>query len=206
MIRVVLVDDHPIVRAGLRGVLDAETDIVVVGEASDAPSAVAAVERLDPDVVVLDVHLGSGPSGLEVLRQVRAGRLTPKFLVVTVFANDQDVDAALAAGATGYVLKDAPEGDLVRGVRAVHSGQHPLDPRIASRVVARSQRDPDAPSRRELEVLAAVADGDDNATIARRLYISQATVKSHLVSLFAKLGVASRTGAVAEARRRGHLR
>lgn len=186
--------------------LDAEPDITVIGEASDHASALAAIGELSPDVVVLDVHLGSGPSGLDLLGDIPPTAKSPRVLIVTVFDNDLDIDAALALGAAGYVLKDAPEDELVNAVRAVAAGHQPLDPRVAARVVARSQRNPDAPSPRELEVLAAVADGLDNASIARRLFISQATVKSHLASLFTKLGVATRTGAVAEARRRSHLR
>lgn len=206
MIRVVIVDDHPVVRAGLRSVLDAHPEIGVVGEAHDHASAVAAIRELDPDVVLLDVHLGPGPSGLDVLADIERSLSSARCLVVTVFDNDVDVAAALGRGAAGYVLKDAPEGELVAAVQAVVAGHQPLDPRVASRVVARSLRNPDTPSPRELEVLAAVADGHENAAIARRLYISQATVKSHLASVFAKLGVSTRTGAVAEARRRGHLR
>ncbi|MCB9376963.1 MAG: response regulator transcription factor [Microthrixaceae bacterium] len=206
MIRIVIVDDHPVVRAGLRTVLDAADDIVVMGEAHDHDTAVVAIADLEPDVVVLDVHLGTGPSGLDVLRQVQRSQARPRVLVVTVFDNDIDIDAALAGGAAGYVLKDAPEVDLISAVRAVAAGHQPIDPRVAARVVTRSKRNSDIPSPRELEVLAAVADGHDNATIARDLYISEATVKSHLASVFAKLGVATRTGAVAEARRRGHLR
>lgn len=205
MIRVVLVDDHPVVRAGLRAVLDSDDSISVVGEAGDADEALAAVAALDPDVLVLDVHLGSGPSGLDVLADL-GHRARPRVLVMTVFDNDQDSEAALTGGAAGYLLKDAPEGDVVRAVHAAAAGHRPLDPRIAARVVARSYPEPTAPTARELEVLAAVAEGHDNATIARMLYISQATVKSHLSSVFAKFDVTSRTGAVAEARRRGHLR
>ena len=206
MIRVVLVDDHPVVRAGLRAVLDKEDDIDVVGDVGDAASAIATFEPLQPDVVVLDLRLGDGPGGVDVLRHLRLQQTSARTLVVTVFDNDADIDTAMVEGAAGYLLKDAPEGDLVRAVRAVAAGQHPLDPRIAARVVSKSLHDPDTPSPRELEVLAAVAEGHDNATIARDLYISQATVKSHLASLFVKLGVNSRTGAVAEARRRSHLR
>lgn len=208
MIRIVVVDDHPVVRAGLRTVLDAAEDIVIVGDAHDHDTAVATIADLEPDVVVLDVHLGTGPSGLDVLRQVQRSQTRPRVLVVTVYDNDIDIDAALEGGAAGYVLKDAPEADLISAVRAVAAGHQPLDPRVAARVVTRSKRNPDVPSPRELEVLAAVAHGHDNATIARDLYISQATVKTHLASLFAKLGVVTRTrtGAVAEARRRGHLR
>jgi DNA-binding NarL/FixJ family response regulator len=206
VIRVVLVDDHPVVRAGLRAVLDKEDDIDVVGDVGDAASAIATFEPLQPDVVVLDLHLGDGPGGVDVLRHLRLQQTSARTLVVTVFDNDVDIDTAMVEGAAGYLLKDAPEGDLVRAVRAVAAGQHPLDPRIAARVVSKSLHDPDTPSPRELEVLAAVAEGHDNATIARDLYISQATVKSHLASLFVKLGVNSRTGAVAEARRRSHLR
>jgi len=206
VIRVVLVDDHPIVRAGLRGLLDAAHDIEVVGEADDADSALAVVDCFAPDVVVLDLHLGDGPSGVDVLARLRSFEPRPGVLVVTVFDNDVDVEAALTAGAAGYLLKDAPEDDLPRAVREVAAGQRPLDPRVAARVLGSARPGPEAPSSRELEVLAAVADGDDNAAVARRLYISQATVKSHLSSVFNKLGVTSRTSAVAEARRRGHLR
>jgi DNA-binding NarL/FixJ family response regulator len=206
MIRVVIVDDHPVVRAGLRTVLDADPDIAVVGEAHDHTTALAAVDELQPDVVLLDVHLGPGPSGLDVLRLLQAAHPRPRVLIVTVFDNDVDIDAALEGGAAGYVLKDAPEGELVNAVRAVAAGHRPLDPRVAARVVTGSLRDTDTPTPRELEVLAAVAEGLDNAAIARHLYISQATVKTHLASLFAKLSVTSRTGAVAEARRRGHMR
>lgn len=205
MIRVVLVDDHPVVRRGLRAVLDSDESISIVGEATDAAEALATVAALDPDVVVLDVHLGAGPSGLDVLADL-GGRDRARVLVMTVFDNDQDAEAALAAGAAGYVLKDAPESDVVRAVHAAAAGHRPLDPRIAARVVARTYPEPSAPTARELEVLAAAAEGHDNATIARMLYISQATVKSHLSSLFTKLDVTSRTGAIAEARRRGHLR
>lgn len=205
MTRVLLVDDHPVVRAGLRTVLDSDDSIRVVGEAGSAAEALAAVAAHDPDVMVLDMHLGPGASGLDVLGELQ-GRDRPRVLVMTVFDNDHDTDAALASGAVGYVLKDAPEGDVVRAVHAAAAGQHFLDPRIAARLVTRTYPAPDAPSARELEVLAAAAEGHDNATIARRLFISQATVKSHLSSVFAKLDVTSRTGAIAEARRRGHLR
>lgn len=206
MIRIVIVDDHPVVRAGLRAVLDAEPDIDVAGEAHDHGTATATITDLAPDVVLLDVHLGPGASGLDVLDHLQASSPSPRVLVVTVFDNDIDIDTALARGASGYILKDAPEDELINAVRAVAAGHQPLDPRVAARVVTRSLRSPEMPSPRELEVLAAVADGHDNATIARRLYISQATVKTHLASAFTKLGVSTRTGAVAEARRRGHLR
>lgn len=206
VISVVVVDDHPVVRAGLRSVLDAAPDIDVVGEAHDHATAIAAANDLAPDVVVLDINLGAGPSGMDVLHDLYAARLSPRVLMVTVFDNDIDIEAALDRGASGYILKDAPESELLNAVRAVAAGQQPLDPRVAARVVAKSLRNPDMPSPREIEVLTAVADGDDNAAIARRLYISQATVKTHLASVFAKLGVSTRTGAVAEARRRGHLR
>lgn len=206
MIRVVLVDDHPVVRAGLRSVLDAASDIEVIGEASDAASAITTIDQHNPDVVVLDMHLGPGPGGIHVLHELASLEPHPRVLVVTVFDNDVDIDAALSAGAAGYILKDAPESELVNAVRAVGSGHHSLDPRVASRVAAKYRRPSDAPSPRELEVLAAAAEGHDNASIARQLFISQATVKSHLASVFAKLDVKSRSGAVAEARRRGHLR
>lgn len=205
VIRLVLVDDHPIVRAGLRHVLETQSDLEVVGEADGADEALEVIAGERPDVVILDMHLGvDRPDGLEVLRRLPADG--PGVLIVTVFDNDRDIDEALGAGALGYVLKDAPEDELVRAIRAVAAGRRPLDPRVAERVLARAERDPALPSPRELEILAAVAEGDDNAAIARRLHISRATVKSHLASVFSKFGVSTRTGAVAEARRRGHLR
>lgn len=205
MTSVVLIDDHPVVRAGLRAVLHSDDSIHIVGEADNADDALALITRLDPDVVVLDMHLGPGRGGLDVLAALQRG-LRPRVLVMTVFDNDRDVDAAFGVGAVGYVLKDAAEADVVRAVHAAAAGQHFLDQRIATRLVARTYPAPDSPTARELEVLEAAADGHDNATIARMLFISQATVKSHLSSVFAKLDVTSRTGAVAEARRRGHLR
>lgn len=208
MIRVVVVDDHPVVRAGLRAVLDASPEIEVVGEAGDASSALSTIESIRPDVVVLDMHLGTSPDGIDVLHRLQEAEVdgAPPVLIVTVFDNDLDIDAALSAGAAGYLLKDAPEGDLVAAVASIAAGKHPLDPRVATRIAAQHRRSDDLPSPRELEVLAAAAEGHDNASIARHLFISQATVKSHLASLFAKLSVKSRTAAVAEARRRGHLR
>ena len=204
MIRIVIVDDHPLCAPGAR--TRRRTRHRRCRRSPRSWHRHCHDHDLAPDVVLLDVHLGPGASGLDVLDHLQASSPSPRVLVVTVFDNDIDIDTALARGASGYILKDAPEDELINAVRAVAAGHQPLDPRVAARVATRSLRSPEMPSPRELEVLAAVADGHDNATIARRLYISQATVKTHLASAFTKLGVSTRTGAVAEARRRGHLR
>lgn len=205
-VRVVILEDHPIVRSGLKAAMDPVAQISVVGEASTVAEVMELVELVEPDVVLVDLHLGGGESGHDALKAI--GEMSPmtRTIVVTAFDNERDIRAALAEGATGYVLKDAPEAELVDAVLAAAHGQRSLTPRVANRLAFGGSADPLALTERESEVLEAVARGNDNAAIARELFISQATVKSHLNRVFSKLDVSTRTGAVAEARRRGLIR
>lgn len=207
MIRVLVADDHPVVRAGLRALLEAEPDFEVVGEAA---SAEAAVELgAGADVVLMDLRFGDGPGGAEATRRLRAGGATgaggatPRVLVLTNYDSDSDILGAVEAGASGYLLKDAPPDELITAVRAAAAGETALAPAIARRLLERMRTPAAALSTRELEVLRLVADGLSNADIAARLRLSERTVKSHLVHVFTKLDVASRTAAVAAARSAG---
>ncbi|NUW45306.1 response regulator [Nonomuraea rhodomycinica] len=202
--RLLLVDDHPIVRDGLRAALDAEPDLEVVAEASDGAEAVRLAAELAPDLVLLDLRM-PGMDGVTAIRELRAlGPAAPRVLVLTTF--DTDVLAALEAGAAGYLLKDAPARELVRAVRAAVRGETVLAPALVGRL-AEQVRKParGALSPRELEVLRLVAGGATNQQAAARLFISQASVKTHLVHVYAKLDVHDRAAAVAEAYRRGLL-
>ncbi|MEV0197234.1 response regulator transcription factor [Nonomuraea sp. NPDC050691] len=202
--RLLLVDDHPIVRDGLRAALDGEPDLEVVGEASGGAEAVRLAGELAPDLVLLDLRM-PGMDGVTALRELRAlGPAAPRVLVLTTF--DTDVLTALEAGAAGYLLKDAPAHELVRAVRAAGRGETVLAPAVVGRL-AEQVRKParGALSRRELEVLRLVAGGATNREAAARLFISQASVKTHLLHVYAKLDVRDRAAAVAEAYRRGLL-
>lgn len=204
MIRILLSDDHAIVRRGLGAVLEAHADIEVVGEAATAQEALAAARRLHPDVVLLDLQYGGGAErGSAVIAPLHALSPSPAVLVLTTYDNDQDVTEAMEAGADGYLLKDSEPETILEAVRRAAAGSGTVDPRLARR------RDQDSPERltaRERDVLALVADGRTNAQIATELFLSQATVKTHLVHVFEKLRVTSRTEAVAAARRLGILR
>ncbi|MEV1024712.1 response regulator transcription factor [Streptomyces sp. NPDC050264] len=206
MIRLLLADDHPVVRAGLRAVLDAEPDFAIVAEAATAERAVelAAAGRLD--VVLMDLQFGAGLHGAEATARIAALDEAPRVLVLTTYDTDADILAAVEAGASGYLLKDAPPEELAAAVRTAASGRSALAPAIALRLMDRLRAPSEALSRRELEVLQLVRDGLSNAEIARQLFLSQATIKSHLVHIYAKLGVDSRTSAVAQAHQRGLLR
>lgn len=206
VITVALLDDHPIVRAGLRSLLEASERVTVVGEASTISEALDLITRTRPDVALVDLNLGQGGSGHDAIDAIARSSPHTRTIVVTAFDNQSDIRAALDAGASGYMLKDAPPEQLVDAVLAVVAGRRPLDPRVSDRLVFGAVGDVDTLTPRELEVVAAVAEGSDNATIARTLFISQATVKSHLTRVFTKLDVTTRTGAVAEARRRGLIR
>ncbi|RLK53624.1 response regulator [Actinokineospora cianjurensis] len=204
MIRVLVADDHPIVRSGLRAVLGGEPDLVVAVEVATAEEAVRQARSVD--VVLMDLHFGDGMSGAWATAAISADPAGPKVLVLTTYDTDADILAAIEAGATGYLLKDAPPEDLAAAIRAAAKGQSALAPAVAARLVERV-RDPGATlSARETEVLGLVADGLSNLAISRRLHLSQATVKSHLVHVYAKLGVDSRTAAVAVATSRGFIR
>ncbi|MER7417063.1 response regulator transcription factor [Micromonospora peucetia] len=205
-IRLLLADDHPVVRAGLRAVLATEPDFEVVAEAATAEQAVALAERERVDVVLMDLQFGPGMHGAAATAAITARPDGPVVLVLTTYDTDADILAAVEAGATGYLLKDAPPEELAAAVRAAAAGRAALAPAVAHRLIDRMRTPGTALSRRETEVLQLVADGLSNQQISLRLHLSQATVKTHLVHVYGKLGVDSRTAAVAAARARGLIR
>jgi DNA-binding NarL/FixJ family response regulator len=205
-IRVVLADDHAVVRKGIREFLEEAGEIVVVAEAADGEAALTAIRDERPDVAVLDIQMPRR-TGIEVTRAVRSERLPVGVLVLTAYDDDPYVQAVLEAGANGYVLKNASSEEIVQAVHTVHEGQMALDPAIARKIVARwmsaGQAPPEPaeprPSPREMDVLKLVARGLTNKAIAAQLKISERTVQGHIASLFAKLGVSSRTETVVRA-------
>ncbi|MFD9894558.1 response regulator [Amycolatopsis sp. NPDC059027] len=205
MIRLLLTDDHPIVRDGLRGAFTGEDDIEVIGEAATGAEALAFVAKHRPDVVLMDLRMPQ-LDGVSAIRRLTAEFPAVRVLVLTTFDAETDVLPAIEAGATGYLLKDAPVGDLLRAVRAAAHGESVLAPSVAVRLMGRV-REPARGSltRRELEVLRLVAAGATNRVAAGKLFISEASVKTHLLHVYAKLGVNDRAAAVGEAYRRGLL-
>ena len=203
-IRVLIADDHPVVRSGLAGMLAVEPDVEVVGEASDGAVAVKLAHELVPDLVLMDLRM-------PVLDGAAAtARITDELpqvhvLVLTTYETDADILRAVEAGATGYLLKDTPRDQLVAGVRAAARGESALSPSVARRLVQQLRGDAERLTPRELEVLSGVARGLSNAAIGRELYITEATVKTHLLRVFGKLGVDDRTHAVTMAIQRGIL-
>lgn len=202
-IRILLVDDHPVVRGGLRAALDGETDIRVVGEAATGEDGVAQAATLRPDVVLMDLQLGAGIDGAEATTRIRALPNPPRVLVLTTYDRDADILPAIAAGAAGYLLKDATPDQLRSAVRDTAAGRTVLAPTVATRLVERARAPHPTLTARETQILVMVAEGASNQAIGRALFITEATVKSHLVQVFTKLAVDNRTAAVAEARRRG---
>ncbi len=205
-IRLVLADDHPVVRTGLRAVLDTEPDFEVIAEASSAEEAVRLAAETAVDVVLMDLQFGNGMHGAEATTAITERSEAPRVLVLTTYDTDADILAAIEAGATGYLLKDAPPEELANAVRTAAAGQSALAPAIAHRLMDRMRAPAAALSSREIEVLGLVADGLSNQEISKRLFLSQTTVKSHLVHIYDKLGVESRTSAVATAKDRGLIR
>jgi DNA-binding NarL/FixJ family response regulator len=204
-LRILIVDDHPVVRTGLAGMLGAEDDLEVVGEAGDGEEAVAVARHIRPDVVLMDLRMPR-VDGAQATARIIAADPNIKVLVLTTYDTDSDIIRAVEAGATGYLLKDTPRTELAAAVRAAARGETVLAPPVAARLVNRLR----TPAQehltpREAEVLAAVARGLSNAEVGHLLSIGEATVKTHLLRVFAKLGVDDRTAAVTLAYERGIL-
>ena len=205
MIRILLVDDHPVVRHGLRGMLDAEPDLAVVGEASSGDAGVARAVELGPDIVLMDLRMPDG-DGVDATGRILARMPKARVVVLTTYETDRDILRAIEAGACGYLLKDASPAELADAVRAAYRGETVLAPSVASTLVRQVRKPaPPALSAREAEVLRLVALGRTNADIGRELFISEATVKTHLLRVFSKLDVADRTAAVTTAMSHGLL-
>lgn len=205
MISILIVDDHPVVRDGLRGMFSGDLRFEVLGEAADGGEAVALAESLRPDVVLMDLRM-PGVGGVAAIQELTARGLQARVLVLTTYDTDSDVLPAIEAGATGYLLKDAPKEELFRAVEAAAAGNAILAPGVAARLMGQMQRPAADPlSRRELEVLELIAGGRTNREAAKELFISEATVKTHLLHAYAKLGVNDRAAAVAAAFSRGYL-
>ncbi|MFC8295006.1 response regulator [Streptomyces sp. NPDC057242] len=205
-IRLLLADDHPVVRAGLRAVLETEPGLVVVAETATAEDAVARAAQGDIDVVLMDLQFGKGMGGAEATAQITARPGAPRVLIVTTYDSDADTLPAIEAGATGYLLKDAPPEDLAAAVRTAFTGRTTLAPAVADRLMNRLRAPATSLTRRETEVLSLVAEGLSNQTIGQRLHLTEGTVKSHLARIYAKLGTDSRTAAVATATDLGLIR
>jgi len=206
MIRILLVDDHPVIRLGLRALFEQEDDLTVVGEAATPDEAIAAVTGLRPDLVLMDLQLGRAGNGADVTRTIRSLPDPPPVLILTNYDTDGDIIRSIEAGASGYLLKGAPPDELLLAVRSAAGGESALAPPIAARLLERMRTPQTSLSTREIEVLERVAAGLSNGEIAGDLVITEQTVKSHLAHIYTKLGVSSRTAAVSLARERGILR
>jgi two-component system, NarL family, response regulator LiaR len=200
VIRVLIADDHAVVRQGLRTFLDLQEDIEVVGEAGDGAEALEAAERLSPDVVLIDLVM-PGVDGIEAIRELRERAPSVRAIVLSSFIDDEKLFPAVRAGAAGYLLKDVQPQELVEAIRTVHAGGALLHPRVASRLLEELATDPLTP--REREVLSLIGRGMANKVIARELSLSEKTVKAHVSSILAKLGVTDRTQAALYAVRAG---
>jgi DNA-binding NarL/FixJ family response regulator len=205
-IRVLIADDHPVVRDGLRGMLGGQADLEVVGEAADGEEAVRLAMAMRPDVVLMDLRMPI-LDGVTATERLLAALPGTAVLVLTTYDTDADILRAVESGATGYLLKDTPREELFRAVRAAARGQSVLDPVVARRLMGQLRTPaPDALTPREIEVLTLVARGASNREVGERLFLSEATVKTHLVHAFAKLGVGDRTAAVTAAIERRIIR
>jgi DNA-binding NarL/FixJ family response regulator len=204
-IRLLVVDDHPVVRDGLCSMFDRDPEFDVLGEAGDGAEAVRLAQELRPDVILMDLRM-PGMDGVTAITELAAKGVAARVLVLTTYDTDSHVLPAIEAGATGYLLKDAPRADLLRAVRAAAHGEAVLSPAVTARLMSRVRSPAAGPlSQRELEVLELVAAGTTNREAAARLFITEATVKTHLLNIYAKLGVSDRAAAVAEAFNRGLL-
>ena len=207
-IRILVVDDHPVVREGIAAMLERQSDMEVVGEAADGAAAVDQCMARNPDIVLMDLRMPV-MDGVEAMRRVSENQPAIRFIVLTTYDNDEYIFKGIEAGARAYLLKDAPREDLFKAVRAVHRGESLIHPTVASKVLdrfatlSRQAQPPELLSEREMEVLRLMATGAANKTIAARLCISESTVKTHVQSIFQKLDVNDRTEAVTHALQRG---
>jgi len=199
-IRVMIVDDHPMLRDGVVGSIKRQPDMVVAAEAGDGAAAIAAIDAANPDVVLMDLQM-PGIDGVEAIQTISRKHPQVRILVLTTYFGDAKALRALKAGANGYLLKSAMRTDLIDAIRAVHGGGRHIPPEVATQIAVHAIGE--APTEREIEILSLVAAGNPNKQIARRLGISEDTVKAHLKRIFAKLGVADRTHAVTVAAKRG---
>jgi DNA-binding NarL/FixJ family response regulator len=204
VLRLIIVDDHPVVRDGLRGMFAADDAFEVVGEAGDGPEALALARQTEPDVVLMDLRMPNMP-GAEVIRRLREQQPGIRILVLTTFGDDADVLPAIEQGATGYLLKDTPRAELRRAVQAAARGESVLSPAVAE-ILTKRPGPRTTLSPREVEVLNLIAAGATNRDVATRLFITEATVKTHLIHIYAKLEVKDRAAAVATAYKTGLLK
>lgn len=205
VLRVLIADDHPIVRAGVRSLFAGQSDIEVVGEAATGEEAVALARHQRPQVVLCDLRMGEGMDGVATTAALRALDPAPAVVILTTFDRDAEILGAIEAGAAGYVLKDAPPETIVRAVRDAAAGRLALTPELSARVVEVLRAPRVRLTDRELDVLRLLATGASNPQIAKSLFVTEATVKTHLVHIFGKLGVDTRSRAVAVAQERGIL-
>ncbi|QTF73288.1 MULTISPECIES: response regulator [Arthrobacter] len=206
MITVLLVDDHLVVRSGLRALLSTQPDIEVVAEASSGEEGVSVALDQAPDVVLMDLAMGAGIDGIEAIRRLRAERPGQAVLVFTTYDSDADIVRAVDAGAMGYLLKDAAPDEIFAAVRGASRGQSHMSAPVASRLFQQMRNPDEALTPREAELLTLLTQGLSNKELGRKLFISEATVKTHLAHIYAKLGVDSRAAAIAKALRREGMR
>jgi DNA-binding NarL/FixJ family response regulator len=210
-IRILVVDDHPVVREGLTSMLSREDNIEVLGTAEDGAVAIKKAGELRPDIILMDLRM-PGVDGIEAMTEIKARHPQIRFIVLTTYDNDEYIFKGIEAGARAYLLKDAPREELFRAIRAVHKGESLIEPAIAGRVLdrfaelSRQAQTAEGLSDRELEVLTLMARGTSNKNIASELNIGESTVKTHIQNIFQKLGVNARTEAVTEAVKRGIIR
>ena len=206
VVRVLIADDHPVVRSGIKGMLEPDPGFDIVGEAASGPEAVALSLREHPDVVLMDLQM-PGLDGASATAQIKAQCPQTQVLVLTTYGTDADIVRAIDAGAVGYLLKDLPHEEIARAVRAAARGETTLAPAIARRLMQRVRAPAsDALSAREIEVLQLASRGLSNSEIAKELFVSASTAKAHLVHIYSKLGVNDRTAAVTTALERGIIR
>lgn len=209
--KVLIADDHPVVREGLSAMLSRQPDIEVVGEAENGRECVEKTRKLRPDIVLMDLRMPE-MDGVEAMRQIAATNPEVRFIVLTTYDNDEYIFKGIEAGARAYLLKDSPREELFKAIRAVHRGESLIQPAVAGKVLdrfaelSRQVQAPEALSDREVEVVKLMAEGTSNKEIAVSLHISESTVKTHIQTIFQKLGVSDRTGAVTQAIRKGIIR